>query len=198
MISYHVALAPMSDAVPEAVIAHYTWENNGFQPYASARLSLWEDRLFVRLVCREKDPLIRCHHGPDGPVWLDSCLEFFFCPAGCDRYLNLEMNGGGGFFCAIGPARYSRTFCDPFAPDGQPRPTVRSSDWQVDAILSLPKLRELFGRNDLSDLRGNFYKCGDETPFPHYGMWSPVDLPSPDFHRPEFFAPILLPGEKAV
>lgn len=37
----------------------------------------------------------------------------------------------------------------------------------------------------------NFYKCGDETEFPHYGAWSPVGTPSPDFHRPEFFGTLI-------
>jgi hypothetical protein len=35
--------------------------------------------------------------------------------------------------------------------------------------------------------RANFYKCGDETETPHFGAWSPVQTPQPDFHRPEFF-----------
>jgi hypothetical protein len=38
--------------------------------------------------------------------------------------------------------------------------------------------------------KANFYKCGDETEFEHYGAWSPVDLPTPDFHVPRFFGDI--------
>ncbi len=37
----------------------------------------------------------------------------------------------------------------------------------------------------------NFYKCGDETAVPHYGAWSPIDTPQPDFHRPEFFGEVV-------
>ncbi|MFA5695554.1 MAG: carbohydrate-binding family 9-like protein, partial [Proteiniphilum sp.] len=36
-------------------------------------------------------------------------------------------------------------------------------------------------------IRANFYKCGDETAEPHYISWSPIDLPAPDFHAPQFF-----------
>jgi len=39
--------------------------------------------------------------------------------------------------------------------------------------------------------RANFYKCGDETEFPHYGAWSPPRTEAPDFHRPEFFGTII-------
>jgi hypothetical protein len=35
--------------------------------------------------------------------------------------------------------------------------------------------------------RGNFYKCGDKLPVPHYLSWAPIATPRPDFHRPEYF-----------
>ena len=39
---------------------------------------------------------------------------------------------------------------------------------------------------------GNFYKCADETMNPHFVSWSPIDLPEPNFHCPEFFGEIYL------
>jgi hypothetical protein len=41
-------------------------------------------------------------------------------------------------------------------------------------------------------MRGNLYKCGDETAFPHYGAWSRVASPTPDFHRSCDFGELLL------
>jgi hypothetical protein len=41
-------------------------------------------------------------------------------------------------------------------------------------------------------MTGNFYKCGDLTACPHYGMWTPYALPAADFHRPELFGEIEL------
>ena len=35
--------------------------------------------------------------------------------------------------------------------------------------------------------RANFYKCADASSHPHWLTWSPVDLPKPDFHQPDFF-----------
>ena len=40
--------------------------------------------------------------------------------------------------------------------------------------------------------RGNFYKCGDETAIPHYGMWNPVGTENADFHRPEYFGDFVI------
>ena len=59
----------------------------------------------------------------------------------------------------------------------------------------IDKIKGLFGKADFSPgdvLRGNFYKCGDDAAFPHYGMWSPVLTGEPDFHRPEYFGELAL------
>ena len=44
-------------------------------------------------------------------------------------------------------------------------------------------------------MMANFYKCADLTSTPHFLSWAPIDTPEPDFHRPEFFAPITLEGK---
>jgi hypothetical protein len=41
-------------------------------------------------------------------------------------------------------------------------------------------------------MRGNFYKCGDGTALPHYGMFKGYfDVAAPDYHRPERFIPFV-------
>ena len=37
--------------------------------------------------------------------------------------------------------------------------------------------------------RGNFYKCGDDTPAPHWIAWAPVD--ALDFHLPRCFGDLV-------
>ncbi|MDU5344496.1 MAG: carbohydrate-binding family 9-like protein, partial [Prevotella bivia] len=49
------------------------------------------------------------------------------------------------------------------------------------------KITELSGLT----MKANFYKCGDKTDQPHFLSWQKVDLPKPDFHRPEFFGTII-------
>ena len=43
-----------------------------------------------------------------------------------------------------------------------------------------------------SSIRANFYKCADKSAHPHFLSWNPIDVPSPDFHRPEFFGELIL------
>ncbi len=38
-----------------------------------------------------------------------------------------------------------------------------------------------------SALRGNFYKCGDKLPQPHWLSAFPIDTDIPNFHRPDCF-----------
>jgi hypothetical protein len=38
----------------------------------------------------------------------------------------------------------------------------------------------------------NLYKCGDKCDTPHFLSWSPIGLPQPDFHCPDFFGEIVL------
>ena len=39
-------------------------------------------------------------------------------------------------------------------------------------------------------LRANFYKCGDKLQQMHFLSWNPIDVPKPDFHRPDFFGEV--------
>ncbi len=197
MPSYLITNAPMGDAVPEALIGTYLWENNGYAPRASARLTLTGDTLHLRMRAEETEPLIRYHPGDMKPrVWCDSCMEFFFSANDMPAYVNLEMNADGCYISNFGEGRHGRRACDIFSENGRPAATVGEGYWQVEASLSLTKIAALFGVEAVTSLRGNFYKCGDETAFPHFGMWAKVDVSAPDFHRPEYFCPLLLPSEQ--
>ena len=36
-------------------------------------------------------------------------------------------------------------------------------------------------------MRGNFYKCGNQLPKPHFLSWNPIPTDNVQFHCPEFF-----------
>ena len=62
------------------------------------------------------------------------------------------------------------------------------TDWTM--YIEIPKQALGFADHESlagQKIRGNFYKCGDKTPEPHFLSWSPIDLPKPNFHVPEFF-----------
>jgi hypothetical protein len=62
------------------------------------------------------------------------------------------------------------------------------SDWNM--YLEIPKKALGFDAHESlsgQKIKANFYKCGDETPEPHFLSWNPIDLPQPNFHAPQFF-----------
>ena len=156
--------------------------------------ALWrEDALFFRL-CSDIPPSRAVNTAPDSPVWEDSCLECFLSADG-RQYLNLEGNANGAMLAAFGQNRHERTRLTEL---GIVRPTLESvtcgNGWTAVYTVPAETLRALFGLSPEAGLclYANFYVCGDKTPSPCYGAWSPVDTESPDFHRPDFFGKLLL------
>ena len=63
--------------------------------------------------------------------------------------------------------------------------------WEL--VVAIPfRLMGLDPDNLPEKIMGNFYKCADDTEFPHFVSWSPIGLPTPNFHCPEFFGEIYL------
>ena len=92
-------------AVPEAAIDCC---QGGYSADVSAKAQLCydQDAIYVRLSAREAK--IRAEEfGPTGLPYLDSCLEFFFCPMeGNDTYFNIEMNPNCAMYLGIGTNSY--------------------------------------------------------------------------------------------
>lgn len=173
-------------------------------PEARAFLSYTEDELQISMRAYEEEPLTRFSRHND-PVYKDSCLEFFLQPApeSDERYLNLEMNSAGTILTGLGAGRLDRVY---LTADEVPPLHIRAETnqldsatgkryWSVSLRLPMPWLTELFpGFRPAPGtvMRGNFYKCGDETVQPHYGSWSLVRSDAPDFHRSADFGRLVL------
>lgn len=136
------------------------------------------------------------HRNDFDPVWKDSCVEFFMQRVGDIHYRNFECNILGALLAARHETRESAeqlteevTSIFRFATINHHYLEGRElSDWSL--YLEIPKKAMGFDTGEsLSGhkIRANFYKCGDETPEPHYISWSPINLPNPDFHVPHFF-----------
>lgn len=186
------------NVIPVARIDTYQWLD-GYTPEATAQLVYVEGEGFIlHMTCAEKEPLRR-YRQYNEPVYTDSCLEFFCDWLGDGRYVNMEMNALGTLLSCIGPDRHDRT---PIADlsDGEFFPVkgeVSDGIWSVTAEIPLSLLCKILGVDSLPfghgyTFRGNFYKCGDETAIPHYGMWHPVGTKKADFHRPEFFGELTI------
>ena len=135
----------------------------------------------------------------NGPVWEDSCVEFFVQAPDGKHYTNFEMNCAGTMLAALRTSRHDpEKFSDEqFAAirriTSLPHEPVDSrsegqSWWAIEVIPF-----EAFGYSSKpSSLRANLYKCGDKCDQPHFLSWSPIGLPQPDFHCPDFFGTIEL------
>lgn len=175
-------------------------ESYPYKPSVSFRIGHTGDAILIAWEVDEKD--VRAMAGDNGAVWEDSCVEFFISFNGGATYYNIECNCRGGMLCGHGSGKTGRvnaptenltqvlrhTTLGPDAFD------TRSADspWEMSMIIPL----RLFGDDAPASLdgvtaSGNFYKCGDELPHPHFLSWSPVKVDSPNFHLPEFFGKIV-------
>jgi hypothetical protein len=71
-----------------------------------------------------------------------------------------------------------------------PNVEVNYSSWQFELMISLSFIQQIYGRSDFQEgrmIRGNFYKCGDETNTPHWGSWHTLGKNPVNFHQPETF-----------
>lgn len=134
-------------------------------------------------------------------IWEDSCVEFFCMPAGDGIYYNVECNCTGKLLVAVGKDRNERLAApaeimqsiDRWASLGTtPFDTrLESTKWELALRLPIAAFfKHEFNSFDGLTATGNFYKCGDCLPVPHFISWNPITTENPDFHRPEFFGQI--------
>jgi len=171
------------------------WNEFPHRPLVLAYLGYCDERLwlhyivhndFVRAVCREDQE----------PVWQDSCVEFFLKQG--DIYRNFEFNSLGICLSAFGADRNARKSLDSESMaqilrfpslNIESLPSENApTNWSLTVAIPL----DLIGLNAGNQFLANFYKCGDETKVPHFLSWSAIVTSAPDFHRPEFFAPVEL------
>ncbi len=186
----------LHEAGSEAFINQVNWKTDFPDKMpVSVRAAHDGDRLYLHyLVSGEA---VRAVTTEDfGAVWKDSCVEFFMQREGDTIYRNFECNVLGALLAA---KRINRESAEKLTEDAASivrlttiRPYYQNgrqvTDWSL--WLEIPKKAMGFDTHEtLSEqkIRANFYKCGDETPQPHYLSWSPIDTPSPDFHVPQFF-----------
>ena len=136
-------------------------------------------------------------------VWEDSCAEFFISPAADGLYYNVECNCAGTLLLGVGEGRNNRQLAAPeitrqidrWASLGRTPFETRNQPTKWELALRIPY--SVFFRHSITSLdgltlRGNFYKCGDNLPVPHFISWNPIGTPTPDFHCPQFFGEVIV------
>ena len=172
------------------------WAEFPYKPSVRFYIAHNGKALLVRYEVEEVNTKAVCTTA-NGPVWEDSCVEFFVKAPGSPFYFNFETNCIG---VGLSAKRRSRSDFAHFTPE-QDAPVVRHSSlpaepidiqngrWTLDltipfATLELDTIPEI--------LEANLYKCGDATTPTHYVSWSPIGLEQPNFHCPEWFGQLIL------
>ena len=188
----------MRDRLESNPIDCVNWSEFPYAPRVSFRIAHSDDALAI-LFEVEEEHVRAVSLESNGPVWEDSCVEFFVkSPAG-EGYFNFEVNCIGTMLAA---KRLSRTEATLFNAEQMGKIRCFGSLakapidsrgagqkwWMVEVIpFSLLGLKSA-----PKSLRCNFYKCGDKCDRPHFLSWSPIDKPEPNFHCPEFFGEVIL------
>ena len=184
----------------EAQLNCFPWDElstNSYRPTTTARLGTNGEALFVYMETDENE--LKAETKGFGHTHTDSCMEFFLSPepAKSMTYFNWEFNPARGMYLAVGLERQTRVAIpeENYKELFQVKTSVHANGWNLEYRIPLSFLRRYFPSLELKQghvMRGNFYKCGDDTPHPHYGCWSPINLPKPDFHCPDFFGELVL------
>lgn len=178
-------------------VAHAPWPEFPYKPITAVDLAADDDYLFARFFVRGlglKAEFTRTNE----PVWQDSCVEIFIGDRDGEGYHNFEVNSIGTLLSAHQKGR--GVDVTPISEEDA-RSVIRMTSERSAAHAEKDGIHEwtavvgipfsLLGYNGRpASLRVNFYKCADGSRWPHYVSWAPIESPSPDFHRPEFFKEI--------
>lgn len=191
--------------VPTLFVDNYPWNVNNYKPKTEVKLIYTDKGLDIRFVAYEKSIRVS-YYSMNEPVNRDSCVEFFLNPnpAMDDRYMNFEINPIGIMHLGLGKDRTSRSiikdvdfncFNIRHSVTKENISNFTESMWSIELTIPFDFIVGIYGEIDFKSgyiMKGNFYKCGDDTGKPHYGCWSPIFNEHPDFHRPEFFGDLRL------
>ncbi len=187
-------------ALPRADIDTYPWGSQ-YRPHTYAQLAYDPAAgFYVRLTCCEAEPMA-VYTQPDDPVCKDSCLEAFidFAPSDAPDapgYLNLEANSKGTYLLGLGQERKGRVRVRSLGCALPQLKAFREGEyWGWEALIPNELVTALYGKTEFAPgaaIRGNFYKCGDDTAIQHYCVWNNVVAAGPDYHRPECFGTLIV------
>ena len=175
------------------------WEAFPYQPTVEFKMGYTEEALHLKFLVKEK-AVRAVNTQANGSVWEDSCCEFF-CDFDGKGYYNLETNCIGTQL--LGWGSENREHADASVIQsiqvqsslGSESFDVKEGSFDYEIVMTIPA--SAFYKHQLvfkkgMQFKGNFYKCGDETPDVHFLSWNPIPVDKPNFHLPEHFGEIEL------
>lgn len=180
----------------EEKVACVNWPEYSYSPDVTVYIASSDTALCLLYKVKEEHVLGAVLEN-NGPVWEDSCVETFIKDPVGDGYYNIEVTC---IATKLAAHRLSRTEFELFDAESISRircfstlpyekTDLSNGEWMVAKIIPFASL----GLDKAPEsLKVNFYKCGDKCRQPHFLSWSPIGLPTPNFHCPEFFGEISL------
>lgn len=176
------------------------WAEYPYKPIVAFDIARTKTNLYIRYFVKGNS--LKAHYKADGsPVYQDSCVEFFMKQVDAPYYYNFEFNCIGTCDAACRESRdkkkslTSEEYASIRRHSTLPRAifTEKLGVYSWELIVAIPfRVMGLDPDNLPEKILGNFYKCADDTESPHFVSWSPINLPTPNFHCPEFFGEIYL------
>lgn len=174
------------------------WNTYPYKPIVAFDIARSREDLYIRFFVKGNS-LKAVYDVDNSPVYQDSCVEFFMKKPEERNYMNFEFNCIGTCDAARRESRDSKSSLSPeeYATIRRYSSLERTAfiekkgvySWEL--VVAIPfRLMGLDPHHLPEKILGNFYKCGDDTDFPHFVSWSPIDLPEPNFHCPQFFGEI--------
>jgi hypothetical protein len=179
-------------------ITHEPWPLPGAKPRVCFYIAYGVGDIFLKFNVKEACFKAFYTHIND-LVYKDSCVEFFIATGDGDNYYNFEFNAIGTGYAAYGSAD-QRELLDPGLVEGIKvtawHKTNDSDDLPFEWEITLTIPFNTFFNRPAKLLKGsvcpaNFYKCGDDLPYPHYLCWNNIDSASPNFHLPQCFGRLI-------
>jgi hypothetical protein len=202
MNQYHIAQFendfPGWENIESFQIENYPWYEKGLKQDTQMQLAIAQGALWWRAVASDIHSFAQVTE-LNGPVYADSCVEFFLSPRNQlgSAYLNFEVNCCGTLHLAYGDGRENRRLCTlEEAAQIEVRTSIASpvklekpidSEWQIEVRIPLALIESMI-KEDLNfdTWHANFYRCGGRVE-DQYATWNPVSTAQPDYHRPEHF-----------
>jgi len=183
--------------LPASAIDCVNWKEFPYKPSVLVRLGYSSTALAI-LFEVEENHIRGVNMNDCSPVCQDSCCEFFVKAPDGSGYFNFEMNCIGTLLAAKRRSRKDFEFLSTSQLNeilrfsSLPRVPIDSvGDGQKYWIAEVIPFSILGLDRAPKSIMANFYKCGDMCKEPHYLSLAPIDLPTPDFHCPDFFREII-------
>lgn len=171
------------------------------KPKAAFKIAHNGTHLFLHYFV-EEDEILAETTEDNGPVWTDSCAEFFLSFGDSPYYYNAEFSCIGTALLAYRTGRNDAVHADMEVMKTIKRyPSLgtkpfgkKKGNYKWDLLVVIPVTA--YWKSGIDSFKGvkaraNFYKCGDNLTTPHYISWNPIPIKDPDFHVPAHFGEVV-------